>query len=80
MSWEVKNEFIEKDLFVKSMKKKIVGKGLVLQLSFLIIPSRCSMKLSLLSILTPSSFSQALFSIFIFPIIRFMQLCLLVIR
>ena len=80
MSCEVKNEFIKKDLFVKSMKEKTLGKGLVLRLAFLIILSRCSMKLSLLSILTPSSFSQALFSIFIFPIIRFMQLCLLVIR
>ena len=62
------------------MIRKIVDKALTLRNAFLIIPSRCSLKLSLLSTLTPSSFSQVLFSIFIFPIFRFMQLCLLVIR
>ena len=43
-------------------------KGKILVKAFLIIPSRCSLKLSFLSTLTPTSFLQVLFSIFIFPI------------
>ena len=56
------------------MKGKILDKALTLRLAFLIIPSRCSLKLSLLSTLMPSSFSQVLFSIFISLIFRFIQL------
>ena len=47
--FETRNEFIKKCLFVKSMKGKILDKALTLRLAFLIIPSRCSLMLSLLS-------------------------------
>ena len=62
----MKNEFIKKRLFVKYMNGKVLDEALTIRLAFLIIPSRYPLKLSLLSILTPSSFSQMLFSLFIF--------------
>ena len=42
----VKNEIVKQRFFVKSMKEKILDGALSLPLALLIIPSRCSLKLS----------------------------------
>ena len=54
--------------------------GINFTAAFFIIPSSSLLKLSFLSTLTLSSYLQVLILIFIFPIFRFIQLCLLVIR
>ena len=63
LNCEVKNEFIRTCLLVTPMKGKILDKELTLWLAVLIIPFRCSVSLTLLSYLTPSSFSQVVFLI-----------------
>ena len=62
------------------MNKKILDKVLTLRLAFLLFQPGIHRLLSLLSALIPSSFSQLQFSMFIFPISRFILLCLFVIR
>ena len=58
---EVKNEFIIMSFLPIFINGLILDNALILRLAFLIVPSKCSLKLSLLSTVIHNSFPQLLF-------------------